>query len=99
MSLRGNPLTVDATLPDGRVVRVRIGVPEDPYIAKRDLDTVTVELATDGEHLAAVSTVLAPDQVSEARALARELVVGLASGELEPTAGAIEPLATTVPAT
>jgi len=97
MSLRGNPVSLPATLPDGRTVTVRVGVPDDPYIAKRELDTVTVELAEGDEHLAAVNTPLDADQVSEARALAQELVRRLSSGELEPTAGAIEPLATTVP--
>jgi hypothetical protein len=46
-----------------------------------------------GNHLAAVNTVLEADQVSEARALAREIVAGLESGDLEPTAAALEPLA------
>ncbi len=81
-------------MPDGRSVRVWIGVPEDSYIAKRDLDTVDIELSlVDGNHLAAVNTVLEVKQVSEARALAREIVAGLESGKLEPTAGALEPLA------
>lgn len=92
MSLR-NPLTADATLPDGRVVHVRVGVPEDSYIRAGDMDTVAVELADDQEHLAAVNTVLDVDQDSEARELLHEIVAGLASGSLEPTAGAIEPLA------
>jgi hypothetical protein len=75
-------------------VRVWIGVPEDSYIAKRDLDTVDIELTLiGGNHLAAVNTVLEADQVSEARALAREIVAGLESGDLEPTAAALEPLA------
>jgi hypothetical protein len=69
-------------------------VPEDSYIAKRDLDTVDIELTLiGGNHLAAVNTVLEADQVSEARALAREIVAGLESGDLEPTAAALEPLA------
>ncbi len=93
MSLRGNPIERDATLPDGRVVRVRVGVVDDSYIAKRDLDTVDVELLDGTEHLAAVNTVLDADQESEALALVREIVAGLESGELEPTAGSIEPLA------
>ncbi|HTZ05102.1 MAG TPA: hypothetical protein VMB53_05045 [Gaiellaceae bacterium] len=93
MSLRGSPLEQDVALPDGRIVRVRVGVPDDSYIAKRDLDTVDVELYGDGQHLAAVNTVLAAKQVREARELLHEIVAGLASGELEPTAGAIEPLA------
>jgi hypothetical protein len=92
MSLR-TPIERDATLPDGRVVHVRVGVPNDSYIAARELNTVAVEIYTDGEHLAAVNTVLDADQDSEARALLREIVEGLQSGALRPTAGAIEPLA------
>ncbi len=94
MSLRGAPVEQSATLPDGRVVRVRVGVPDDSYIPKRELSTVDVELFSDqGRVLAAVNTVLDPDQVSEARELAREIVSGLESGSLQPTAAAIEPLA------
>ena len=94
MSLRGEPIETTAKLPDGREVRVRIGVPDDSYIAKRELDTVDIELLlVGGNHLAAVNTVLEADQVSEARELAQEIVAGLESGKLEPTAGALEPLA------
>lgn len=93
MSLRGEPIEVSATLPDGRTVRIRIGVPEDSYIATRELDTVDIELFDGDQHLAAVNTVLGVEQESEARALAREIVAGLESGELEPTAAALEPLA------
>ena len=94
MSLRGEPIEATATLPDGRAVRVWIGVPEDSYIRRRELDTVDIELSlVGGNHLAAVNTVLDADQVSEARELAREIVAGLESGKLEPTAAAIEPLA------
>ena len=94
MSLRGEPIEAVATTQDGRSVRLWIGFPEDSYIAKRDLDTVDIELSlVDGNHLAAVNTVLEVKQVSEARALAREIVAGLESGKLEPTAGALEPLA------
>jgi hypothetical protein len=75
-------------------VRIWIGVPDDPYIARRELDTVDIELSlVGGNHLAAVNTVLDSDQVSEARALAREIVAGLESGKLQPTAAALEPLA------
>jgi hypothetical protein len=98
MSLRGRPIVQSARLPDGRRVEVRIGVPDDSYIAKRELDTVTVELSLDeGEHLAAVNTVLYADQDGAARALARALVAGLESGRIEPTAAAIEPLADRIP--
>ena len=93
MSLRGRPVEQTASLPDGRKVRVWVGVPEDSYIRRRDLETVDVELSTEGVHLAAVNTVLAPEQESEALQLAREIVAGLESGKLEPTAAAIEPLA------
>jgi hypothetical protein len=93
VSLRGEPVEATAALPDGRAVRVRVGVPEDSYIAQRELETVDVELFDGEQHLAAVNTVLDPDQTSEARALAREIVAGLEAGELEPTAAALEPLA------
>jgi len=74
-------------------VRLRIGVPQDSYIPSRELETVDVELFDGEQHLAAVNTVLGPGQESEALALAREIVAGLESGDLEPTAAAIEPLA------
>src|SRR5947209_14014221 len=96
VSLRGEPLEADVALPDGRTVHVRVGVPDDSYVDKRELDTVAIELSADGEHLAAVNTVLDADQTSEARQLLREIVSGLESGELEPTAGALEPLADTL---
>lgn len=97
MSLRGTPVEQAATLPDGRRFVVRVAVPEDPYIQRRELDTVALELLADGQVEATVNTVLAPDQVSEARQLAREIARGLESGELEPTAAALEPLADTIP--
>jgi hypothetical protein len=93
VSLRGRPVEKTATLPDGREVRVRVGVPEDSYIPARELDTVDIELFLDDRHLAAVNTVLDADQESEALQLAREIVAGLESGELEPSAAALEPLA------
>jgi hypothetical protein len=93
MSLRGVPLEADATLPDGSTVHIRIGVPDDGYLKKGDLDTVAIELSARGEHLAAVNTLLDADESSEALGLLREIVGGLESGELAPTAGAIEPLA------
>jgi hypothetical protein len=98
MSLRGEPVEQEATLPDGRTVRVRISVPEDSYLGKNAPDTVFLELWDEGrgEHLAAVATVLSAEDDSAARELAREAVAGLESGELAPTAGALEPLADTV---
>jgi hypothetical protein len=98
VSLNGRPIEQTASLPDGRQVHLRIGIPDDSYIPRRELRTVDVELFTDEEHLAAVNSVLLPEQESEARALARRIVAGLESGELEPTAGAIAPLADDPPA-
>ena len=93
MSLRGNPVHETATLPDGRQAEIRIGVPTDDYVRARELETVTLEVLVDGEVMAALNTLLAPEQASEGLRLAREIAQRLASGELEPTAGALEPLA------
>jgi hypothetical protein len=96
VSLRGRTVEQTATLPDGREVVVHVGVPEDPYIRRADLETVDVELHSGGTVLAAVNTVLDPDQEDEAVELAREIAKGLESGTLQPTASAIEPLADTL---
>lgn len=99
MSLRGEPQQQEVTLPDGRVVAVRVGLAEDSYIHRRELDTVVLELWDErrGEHLAGVTTVLSADDVEAARALLREVVEGLGAGSLQPTAGALEPFADSVP--
>jgi hypothetical protein len=99
MSLRGEPLEEEATLPDGRVVAVRIGLAEDSYIPRRELETIVLELWDEGrgEHLAGVTTVLSTDDDAAARAMLREVVAGLSDGSLEPTAGALEPFADSVP--
>ena len=94
MSLRGSPIVEEASLPDGRVLVV---VPDDPYIPKRELDTVALELIEDGQVAASVNTVLGVEHESEARRLARDVAAGLAAGELQPTAGALEPLADSIP--
>jgi hypothetical protein len=93
MSLRARSIEETATLPDGRTIVVRVGLPRDSYIKQSDLDTVEIELRERDRSIAVVNTVLDADQDDEARELAREVTAGLASGELEPTAGAIEPLA------
>jgi hypothetical protein len=93
MTLRGRPVELETTLPDGRTVMIRVGVAKDSYITQSQLDTVTLELSADGEHIAAVTTLLAAEDDGGARALARELAAKLSSGELAPTAGSIEPLA------
>ena len=97
MSLRASPIEQEARLPDGRVLLVRVGVPNDSYIPTREIDTVAIELVEDGQVAASVNTVLGPEHESEARALVRQVVERLASGELQPTAGALEPLADTMP--
>ena len=97
MSLRGRRIEKAAKLPDGREALVRVGVPDDPYVARRELDTVDVEIAIEERVVAAVNTILEPEQEHEALELARQIVAGLESGELEPTAGAIEPLADSLP--
>jgi hypothetical protein len=93
MTLRGEPVEVGATLPGGRGLVVRVAVPDDPYVEKRERSTVDVELLEDGRALAAVTTTLEPEQTSEARTLAREIAMALEYGSIEPTAGAIEPCA------
>lgn len=92
MSLR-TPIVESANLPGGAVIHVRVGVPDDPYISRRDLTTVDVELRSGDVVLAAVNTVLDPEDDDAGRELAREIVAGLESGELAPSAAAIEPLA------
>jgi hypothetical protein len=97
VSLRGQPVVEETTLPDGREVVVRIAVAADAYIPRRDLTTVTMELIADGLVEATVNTLLGPNHVSEARTLARDVASKLQSGELAPTAAAIEPLADSIP--
>lgn len=93
MSLRGEPVVQTVTLPDGRPATVRVGVPDDPYIPRRELDTVALEVTVDGTHALAVNTPLDVDADGAARALAREVASRLASGEAEPTSHDLEPLA------
>ena len=93
VSLRSTPITRPVTLPDGREVVVRVGVAEDSYIAKRELDTVALELLEEGRVIATVNTVLEASNEEGASELARETADRLGKGEVEPTAGGIEPLA------
>jgi hypothetical protein len=81
-----------ALLPNGGEALVRVGIFDDPYIDD-ETETVGVELVVDGETTAALNTVLDSDQDAEARQLVQEIVSGLESGDLEPTAAALEPLA------
>jgi hypothetical protein len=97
VSLRGHPAEATTTLPDGREALVRVGVPDDSYVPKRERSDVTAEIVIGDEVVAVVETILAPDQDGEGLALAREIAAGLGSGALEPTAAAIEPLADSYP--
>jgi hypothetical protein len=85
MSLRGSPVVRNARLPGGDEVEVRIGVPDDGYLAPQLLETVVLELTRAGTHLGALTTLLRPEQEGEALALAHEVVRRLESGEVEPT--------------
>jgi hypothetical protein len=93
MSLHGNPIHETAHLPKGGEVQVFVGMLQDPYIADELMDTVVLELRIGANVVASVETVLDADQVSEATELARQVADGLRSGELEPHASSIEPLA------
>jgi hypothetical protein len=93
VSLRGNPVEHEATLPDGRRLLVRVALASDSYIARSQLTTVSLELVDLEQVVATVNTLLAPSQGREARNLVRNVVTKLESGELEPTAAALEPLA------
>jgi hypothetical protein len=97
VSLRGRPVEQEATLPNGRRVVVRVAVAVDSYIPRRERHTVTLELLTEDRVEATVNTVLAPNQVGEARKLVEAVATKLQSGELQPTAAAIEPLADSIP--
>lgn len=93
VGIRATPITRPVTLPDGRELVVRVSVPDDPYIPKRELDTVALELLENEKVVATVNTVLDADDEEKASELARETERKLAAGEIEPTAGGIEPLA------
>ena len=94
VSLRSSPAIEQVALPDGGSVTVWVGVPDDPYIDdKRQLTTVDVQLHEGNAVLASLSTVLDPDQVSEAWQLAREVKAALETGEIGLHADDLEPFA------
>ncbi|MDP9283782.1 MAG: hypothetical protein M3P41_02305 [Actinomycetota bacterium] len=83
MSLRTTPLVEYASLPGGGTVTVWVGIPDDPYIEdKSKLTTVDIQLHEGNVVVASLSTVLEPDQESEARALAREVKAAIEAGEV-----------------
>ncbi len=97
LTLRNGPVESEAALPDGRVLLVRVGIASDAYVPRRDLTTVSLELVGPDDRVeATVNTLLRPDQVAEARKLVGDVAAKLESGELAPTAGAIEPLADSI---
>ena len=97
MTLRTYTIERTLTLPDGRDATVRLGLANDSYIPKREQETVVLELIVGDLHAAALDTVLDPDQEDEGATLVQEIARKLESGELEPTAGALEPFADRLP--
>ena len=93
MSLRGTPVVEHATLPKGGSVIIWVGVPDDPYIDKKDLSTVDIQLHEGNTVIASLSTVLGPEQTSEAVQLAREVKAAIEAGEIGLHASELEPFA------
>ena len=94
MTLRASPVIEHAALPNGGTVTVWVGVPDDPYFDnKKDLTTVDIQLHEGGSVIASLSTVLEPDQDSEARQLAREVKAAIEKGEIGLHASELEPFA------
>lgn len=83
-----------ASLPGGGTVEVWVGVPDDPYINdKQALTTVDIQLREGTQVLASISTVLDPDQASEALQLVREVKAALEAGAIGLHASELEPFA------
>ena len=94
MGLFDSPVVEHASLPHGGSVTVWVGVPDDPYLDdKSQLTTVDVQLREGNAVIASVSTVLDPDQDSEAHALARELKTAIEAGDVGLHANDLEPFA------
>jgi hypothetical protein len=94
MSLRAGPIVEHAHLPKGGSVTVWVGVPDDPYFDdKRQLTNVDVQLREGSSVIASVTTVLDPEQTSEAEQLAREVKAAIESGQIGLHAHELEPFA------
>jgi hypothetical protein len=94
VTLRGTPIVEHAQLPHRGTVTIWVGVPDDPYINdKTALTTVDIQLHEGNAVVASLSTVLGPDQASEARALALEVKAAIESGEIGLHASDLEPFA------
>ena len=73
---------------------VWVGIPDDPYINdKSKLTTVDIQLHEGNAVVASLSTVLEPNQASEALALAREVKAAIEAGEIGLHASELEPFA------
>jgi hypothetical protein len=94
VTLRASPVIEHAALPNGGTVTVWVGVPDDPYFDdKRQLTTVDIQLHEGDSVIASLSTVLDPDQDSEARQLALEVKAAIEAGEIGLHASELEPFA------
>lgn len=94
VTLRATPVIEHAKLPKGGTVTVWVGVPDDPYFDdKSQLTTVDIQLHEGNAVIATFSTVLDPDQDSEARQLAREVKAAIEAGEIGLHASELEPFA------
>src|SRR5438128_259607 len=94
MSLRAGPILEHASLPGGGSVTVWVGVPDDPYIDdKRQLTNVDLQLHEGASVVASVTTVLEPEQTSEAEQLAREVKSAIEAGEIGLHASELESFA------
>jgi hypothetical protein len=94
MTLRAGPVVEHASLPGGGSVVVWVGVPDDPYYDdKSQLTTVDIQLREGNSVVASMSTVLDPDQTSEAAQLAREVKAAIEAGEIGLHASELEPFA------
>jgi hypothetical protein len=94
MSLRAAPVIEHASLPGGGSITIWVGVPDDPYIDdKRQLTNVDVQLHEGDAVIASLTTVLDPEQTSEAVELAREVKAAIEAGEIGLHASELEPFA------
>jgi hypothetical protein len=92
--LRASPIIEHAALPSGGSVTIWVGVPDDPYIDdKRELTNVDIQLREGSSVIASLTTVLEPEQTSEALALAREVKAAIESGRIGLKASELEPFA------
>jgi hypothetical protein len=94
VTLRASPVIEHAALPNGGTVTVWVGVPDDAYFDdKSQLTTVDIQLREGNSVIATLSTVLDPEQDSEAHQLAREVKAAIEAGEIGLHASELEPFA------